>query len=189
MKRQWIVGAALAFGLVAPAWAQETDGADAQIRVPDQLFTPETKALNDLRMWSFDKWLGVRQTNHPLYHYALGAARFRAYLNFCKRHDMNVDMHPIETLAIGNLVNIISAHYEEPEWGAFTGMSDDAIRAFLSDMARDIYAYEFSNAIREQQIAKEASGQINKHYCESIARASFQDYVALRATAKREIGR
>lgn len=193
MKRQ-ILLALGALGLTAalalPASTQDTESTPetGSVSVPDTLFEPETKALNDLRIWSVEKWLGVRQTNHPLYHYPLGAARLRAYLHFCKRHQLNVDMHPIETLAIGNLVEIMSAHYEETEWAAFKDMDEDAIRGFLADMARDLYAYEFANAVTEQTTAKEASGKINKFYCEDIARENFQDYVALRATAKRELG-
>lgn len=185
MRRQLLLALGLATALALPASTQDT----GSFTVPDKLFDPETKALNDLRIWSFEKWLGVRQTNHPLYHYPLGAARFRAYLHFCKRHQLNVDMHPIETLAIGNLVEIISAHYEETEWAAFKDLNDDDIRSFLSDLARDIYAYEYANAVTEQKTAKEASGKINKFYCEDIARENFQDYVALRATAKRQLGR
>jgi hypothetical protein len=171
--------------LANTARAQEADS----VIVPDPLFMPEAKALSDLRLWSFDKWLSVRQTNHPQYHYPLGAVRFRAYLHFCKRHQLNVDMHPVETLANRYLVGSISAHFEEPEWGAFKDMNEDQIRAFLTDLGRDIYAYEFAGAIAAMKTTKDASGKTNKAYCEDIANENFQDYVALRATAKRELGR
>ena len=167
-----------------PASAQEE--AAPEYRVPDRLYEPDTEELAELRQFTTDKWLGVRTTRHQLYGYVRGAAAFRAYVHFCKRHDLNVDMKPINRLAVGNLVEITSAHFEEPQWGKLAGLSDDAIRAFLSDQAQDVYAFEFAHAIEAAKTAQAASGETTVAYCKTIEHERYQDYIGLLATARRQ---
>lgn len=159
------------------------------ITVPDPIFKAENSKLAALRLWSMEKWMTVRKTNHPLYHYALNSARFRAYHNICKRHDLNVDLTLLNELALWNLSEIVIAHYEEPEWANFEGLNEDAIRTFIGDLGQDIYAFEYAVALNDLQDAKELAGSTTKAYCTSIAKENYDSYIVLRATAKRQLGR
>jgi hypothetical protein len=155
--------------------------------VPEDLYTPEVDAFAALRLFTLEQWTRIRLTNHPLYHYVLAAAKFRAYSSYCKRHELNVNMKPINRLVTMNLIEIITSQYEEPEWAKFVGMSDDQAREWLSDMAHDVYAFEFAAALstqNEDRVAKEASTQ---QYCLLIEKQSFADYVGLQATARRQL--
>lgn len=157
--------------------------------IPDPLFEAENEDLASLRTWSLDKWLAVRKTNHPLYHNALGPARFRSYVHMCRRHELNVNMPILNELALKNLSEIIIAHYEETEWSKFGDMSPEDVRTFISDLGQDIYAFEFATSIAERREAKERGNMTTQTYCASIAKENQDNYIALRATAKRQLGR
>ncbi len=157
--------------------------------IPDPLFEAEDPDLAALRSWSMDKWMAVRKTNHPLYHNALGAARFRSYVYFCRRHELNVNMPVLNELALKNLSNIIIAHFEETEWSKFGDMDPADVRRFLSDLGQDIYAFEYAMAITEKNEAKARQEMTTQSYCASIAKENQDNYIALRATAKRQLGK
>ncbi|NVJ99179.1 MAG: hypothetical protein HWE25_13575 [Alphaproteobacteria bacterium] len=160
-----------------------------RVEVPDPLFVAETKDKADLRAWSIDKWQAVRKTNHPLYTYAMGTTRFRAYQQYCKRHRLNVDLAVLNEMALGNLSEIIVAHYEETEWVKLQGQNPDEIRSFVADLGQDIYAFEYATALGEIGAEKEKAGLTTKAYCDGIAQEYQDSYIALRATAKRRLGK
>lgn len=176
--------------LLILAFSQLAAAQDTQdFTIPDPLFEAESEDLATLRTWSMNKWLAVRKTNHPLYHNALGTTRFGAYVHFCKRHELNVNMPLLKEMALKNLSEIIVAHYEETEWTKFGDMAPEAIRGFISDLGQDIYAFEYATAIAERREAKEREGMTTQAYCTSIAKESQDNYIVLRATAKRQLGR
>ena len=155
--------------------------------VPRDLFMPEAKGFAKLRAFTLDHWTRIRLTNHPLYHYVLSAAKFRAYFTYCKRNDLNVDMGPINKLSLMNLIEIVSAQYEEPEWANFVGLSDDQTRQYLADVSHDVYAFEFAAALsvqNEDRVKMEATTQ---QYCLLVEKKNFDEYIGLLATAKRQL--
>ncbi|WP_262689901.1 hypothetical protein [Kordiimonas aestuarii] len=155
--------------------------------VPHDLFQPEPKDFAKLRVFTLDQWTRIRLTNHPLYHYVLAAAKFRAYYTYCKRNDLNVDMVPISKLSIMNLIEIISAQYEEPEWAKFIGMTDDQTRQYLADLAHDVYAFEFAAALSEQNEERVKMEATTQQYCLLVEKKNFDEYIGLLATAKRQL--
>jgi hypothetical protein len=155
--------------------------------VPEDLFTPENDEFAGLRMFTLEQWTRIRLTNHPLYQYVLSAAKFRAYATYCKRHELNVNLKFINRLVTMNLIEIITAQYEEPEWAKFVGMSDDQTREWLSDMAHDVYAFEFAAALSEQNEDREDKEASTQQYCLLVEKQSFADYVGLLATARRQL--
>lgn len=183
------VCAILAITFSSSALRAQENAETTEIHVPDPLFKAESAALSELRRWSLDKWQMVRKTNHPLYHNALGVIRFRTYIQLCRRTDLKVDMATLDEMAAANLSEIVAAHYEEPEWAKFSGMPDDAIRTYLADVGQDIYAFEYAMALTEQRTAKDLSEQTTKAFCTGIAKENHDNYIALRATAKRQLGR
>lgn len=182
----------------APAFAQEKDidesGKDRlnvgdlpHYDVPEDLYTPEGDSFAALRLFTLEQWTRIRLTNHPLYHYVLSAAKFRAYSSYCKRHELNVNMKPINRLATMNLIEIITSQYEEPEWAKFVGMTDDQTRAWLSDMAHDVYAFEFAAALSTQNEDRESKEASTQQYCLLVEKQSSADYIGLAATARRQL--
>lgn len=169
----------------APVAAQE----EQTYTVPDPIFEMENAALAELRGWSLDKWFTVRTTNHPLYTYAMETVRFRAYQHICRRHDLNVDMTTLNEVAVGNLSEVIAAHYEEAEWLKFGNMSERDIRTFIADVGHDIYAFEYASALADIRATKEETGDTTKAFCTGIAKEYQDSYIALRATARRKLAR
>ncbi|WP_417450033.1 hypothetical protein [Kordiimonas sp.] len=155
--------------------------------VPRNLFEAEEAGLAKLRTFTLDQWSRIRLTNHPLYHYVLAAAKFRAYINYCKRHDLNVDMAPINKLALMNLIEINSAQYEEPEWANFVGKEDNDTKRYLWDVSHDVYAFEFAAALADMGVSRTEIGATIQQYCLTIAKPNFEEYVGLLATAKRQL--
>ncbi|WP_417461614.1 hypothetical protein [Kordiimonas sp.] len=155
--------------------------------VPEGLFQPEDKGLADLRVFTMEQWTRIRLTNHPLYHYVLAASKFRAYVNYCKRHDLNVDLVPINSLIHMNLTEIITAQWEEPEWAKFVGKEDDTTREYIRDVAFDVYAFEFAAALADLSANRKELGTTVQQYCLTIAKPYYEEYIGLRATAMRQL--
>jgi hypothetical protein len=162
---------------------------DGSFPIPDPLFEAESPGLAQVRAWSMDKWMAVRKTNHPLYHNALGPARFRSYVYFCRRHELNVNMPILNEMALKNLSEIIVAHFEETEWSKFGAMDKADVRRFIGDLGQDIYAFEYATAIAERREAQDRLEMTTQAYCASISKENQDNYIALRATAKRQLGR
>lgn len=155
--------------------------------VPPNLFLPEDEGLASLRVFTMEQWTRIRLTNHPLYHYVLAASKFRAYVNYCKRHDLNVDLIPINSLVHMNLTEIITAQWEEPEWAKFVGKEDDVTRNYIRDVGFDVYAFEFAAALADLSANRKELGTTIQQYCLTIAKTNYEEYVGLRATAMRQL--
>ncbi|WP_262695769.1 hypothetical protein [Kordiimonas aquimaris] len=150
------------------------------------LMIPEN--TEDLRVVSLELWLKFQRTNQRLYNYIREAAEFRAYLHVCKRHDLNVNLRPINKLSARNLQQIILAHYEEPEYAVIEALDRPAQATLMDDIAGDIYAFEYGHRIAELRATITASEQTNQSFCATIADEHFKKYVALLATAKNIFG-
>ena len=146
---------------------------------------PIPENAEDLRVLSLTLWLKFQRTNQRLYNYVREAAEFRAYLHVCKRHDLNVNLQPINALSALNLQQVIIAHYEEPEFAVLETLDKPTQANLMKDIAGDIYAFEFGYKVAEQQAAITASKTTNQTFCAKIADDHFKKYVALLATAKR----
>jgi len=145
---------------------------------------PVPKNLTDLKNVSLTYWLKFRKTNQRLYNYINEATEFHAYLNVCKRHDLNVTMDMIMRQANLNLQASIPAHYEEPEFALLDPMTKAEQQVFLDDMSSDLYAFEYGNRIALLDAKVAESGKSKKVYCEGIKDEYFKKYVALLATAR-----
>lgn len=148
---------------------------------------PVPQNLQDLKNLSLDFWLKFRQTNQRLYDYVNEAAEFHAYQFVCKRHDLNVQMGPVTKLAQKYLQATIPAHYDEPEFALLEKLTKTAQQDFLDDMSSDVYAFEFGMRVAQLRAKTRDSGKTKKVYCADI-RKNYQDsYIALLATAKRNL--
>lgn len=150
------------------------------------LMIPENP--DDLRVVSLELWLKFQLTGQRLYNFVREAAEFRAYLNVCKRHDLNVNMKPINAHAERNLQQIIIAHYEEPEYSVLEAMKKEDQARLMQDIASDLYAFEFGYRVATQRANIASSGKTNQTFCSAIADEYFKKYVALLATANKTLG-
>ncbi len=147
------------------------------------MWTPENVA--DLRIISQEWWQRFRRTNQRLYKYVGEAAEFRAYLQVCKRHDLNVDMTPINELSSSHLQQILLALFKEAEYGILETLNKDQQAALMTDVAGDAYGFEYGYRIARQTAVIAASGGTTNAYCGQVEETNFKKYIALRATAKR----
>lgn len=150
------------------------------------LMIPENK--DDLRVVSLELWLKFQRTGQRLYNFIRESSEFRAYIHVCKRHDLNVNMKPINALSERNLQQIILAHYEEPEYAVLEALEKSEQADLMIDIASDIYAFEYGYRIAEQRGEIAASGKTNQSFCAVIADEYFKKYVALLATANKALG-
>lgn len=149
---------------------------------------PVPQNLTDLKNVSLTFWLKFRKTNQILYTYVNEAAEFHAYLNVCKRHELNIRMDLIMQLANINLQASIPAHYDEPEFGLLDPMSKTDQQAFLDDMSSDLYAFEYGRQVALLERAVTDSGKTSKSFCEGPIREEYaKKYIALLATAKKRL--
>ncbi|MFC3052921.1 hypothetical protein [Kordiimonas pumila] len=148
---------------------------------------PIPKNLNDLKNISLTYWLKFRKTNQQLYNYINEAAEFHAYLNVCKRHELHISMDLIVRQANINLQAAIPAHYDEPEFGLLDPLSKEDQQAYLDDMSSDLYAFEYGYrvALLDEKVAK--ADETSKVFCETIQEEYYKKYVALLATARRNL--
>ena len=165
------------------ASAQVREGLDPFNEDRGGLLLPENP--EDLRVLSLDLWLKFQRTNQRLYNYIREAAEFRAYLHVCKRHDLNVDLKPINALSALHLQQIILAHYEEPEFQVLEALEKAEQARLMQDIAGDIYAFEFGHKVAEQKAEIVSLKVTNQTFCANVADDHFKKYVALLATAKR----
>ncbi|WP_417465483.1 hypothetical protein [Kordiimonas sp.] len=180
----------LGTGAVAQQYAPKEKASVLDVphyEVPEQLFLPEDKGLAELRVFTMEQWTRIRLTNHTLYHYVLAASKFRAYVNYCKRHDLNVDLTPINRLVHMNLTEIITAQWEEPEWAKFVGKEDNTTRDYIRDLAFDVYAFEFAAALADLSTERNELGSTVQQYCLTIAKPYYDEYIGLQATARRQL--
>ncbi|TNE63890.1 MAG: hypothetical protein EP335_08820 [Alphaproteobacteria bacterium] len=148
------------------------------------------KALQDieeLRSFSLSLWPRFRDTNQQYYTYVRAATDFRAYLDVCKRHDLNVHLESVNRLAVRYLEEIVTAHYEEPEWAKLEGKTDAEKKALITDFANDVLAFEYGLTLVAFREKAKATGLSDKQYCESIVREYQNKYIALLATARRQL--
>lgn len=141
----------------------------------------------ELRLVSHELWLKFQRTNQRLYNFVREDAEFRAYLHVCKRHDLNVDMRPIGELSSRYLQQILLAHYEEPEYAVLEALEKQAQADLMLDLAGDIAAFEYGFQIADLRNQIKSSGSTNQAHCTSISDTYFKKYVALLATAKRQV--
>ncbi len=144
------------------------------------------KNVTDLRIISQEWWQRFRLTNQRLYKYIGEAAEFRAYLQVCKRHDLNVDMAPINDLSSRHLQQILLALFKEAEYGILETLSKEQQAELMADVASDAYSFEYGYRIARQTAVIDVSGGTTNLYCGQVEETNFKKYIALRATAKRE---
>ena len=143
------------------------------------------KNVADLRIISQEWWQRFRLTNQRLYKYIGEAAEFRAYLQVCKRHDLNVDMAPINELSSNHLQQILLALFKEAEYGILETQSKEQQAELMADVASDAYSFEYGYRIALQTAVIAVSGDTTNTYCGLVEETNFKKYIALRATAKR----
>ncbi|MEX0298688.1 MAG: hypothetical protein AB3N28_06435 [Kordiimonas sp.] len=154
---------------------------DTRIGMP----TPET--LQDMKDHSVDLWIKSRQSNIQVFRFVNEVAELRAYLFVCKRHHLNLEMNPLAELSSKYLQAVLPAQYDEPELQLLENFDKDQQQVFLEDMAQDIYAFEFGMRVAQQNVKIKDSGLTKKAFCDTVDANYFKAYVALRATAKREL--
>lgn len=158
----------------------------SDIVIDERAGLPIPEKPEDLRLITVEIWQRTRQTNQRLYSFAREAAQFRGYYNICRRHELNVDIEPINALAMRNLQQILLAHYEEPELAVLEAMPEEAQGPFVLDLAGDLYAFEYGSASTTILDAIAKSGDTRQTFCKRIAEENYNKYIALRATTKRE---
>jgi len=151
----------------------------------NDMWTP--KNVTDLRLISQEWWQKFRRTNQRLYKYVGEAAEFRAYLQVCKRHDLNVDMAPINDLSNSHLQQILLALFKEAEYRILETLGKEQQAELMADVASDAYSFEYGYRIARQTAVIAVSGDTTNAYCGQVEETNFKKYIALRATAKREI--
>tara|TARA_R110002096_G_scaffold299538_3_gene494293 strand:+ start:135 stop:704 length:570 start_codon:yes stop_codon:yes gene_type:complete len=148
---------------------------------------PTPKNLLDMKDHSVDLWIKSRQSNIQVFRYVNEVAELRAYLFVCKRHDLNLKMSRLAQLASRYLQAVVPAQYDEPELQLLETFTKPEQQAFLEDMAEDIYAFEFGMRVAMQDQRISDSGKTKKSFCDTIENEYFRAYVALLATANREL--
>ena len=143
--------------------------------------------VTDLRLVSQDWWLKFRKTNQQLYNFVGEAAEFRAYLFVCKRHDLNVGMVGINALSNRNLQQILLALFKEAEYGILEAHTKEQQAEIMADIASDAYSFEYGYRVARQTAVISVSGKTTNNYCQQTEDLNFKKYIALRATAKRQI--
>lgn len=151
----------------------------------DGMWVP--KNITDLRLISQEWWQKFRRTNQRQYKYVGEAAEFRAYLQVCKRHELNVDMESINALSNRHLQQILLALFKEAEYGIIESHTKEQQAELMADLASDAFSFEFGYRIAQQTAIINVSGGTTNNHCEQVEQVNFQKYIALRATAKREI--
>lgn len=144
--------------------------------------TPE-----ELKSVSMSLWLKFRRTNQALYNFIRESSEFKAYAHACKRHDLNVNLAPINQLAHRNLQQIILAHYEEPDYAVLEAMPKQAQADLMKDIASDLYGFEYGYRVAQQDSVIKTNGITTNNYCIQVEGANYQKYIALLATAKRQL--
>lgn len=145
------------------------------------------KNIAELRLISQEWWQQFRRTNQRQYKYIGEAADFRAYLQVCKRHELNVDMESIHALSIRHMQQILLALFKEAEYAIIETLTKEQQAALMADLASDAYSFEFGYRIAHQRAIINVSGGTTNNYCVQVEKGNFDKYIALRATAKREI--
>ncbi len=140
----------------------------------------------ELRLVSLDLWLKFRRTNQRLYSYINEAAEFRAYSYLCKRHDLNVNLEPINQLVDRHLQQIIIAHYDEPDYAVLEKLSKAEQAELMTDISGDLYAFEYGYRVAQQNSVIETAGSTTNNYCSQAEKTYYQKYIALLATARRQ---
>lgn len=173
------------FSFFAPAsmafQGKTNNNLDIRIGMP----TPEN--LLDMKDHSVDLWIKSRQSNIQVFRYVNEAAELRAYLFVCKRHDLNLKMNRLAQLASRYLQAVVPAQYDEPELQLLETFTKSEQQDFLEDMAEDIYAFEFGMRVAMQDQRISESGKTKKTFCDTIEDEYFRAYIALLATANREL--
>lgn len=175
---------ALVLGTTHNAIAQQinpNNNLDTRIGMP----TPET--LQDMKDHSVDLWIKSRQSNIQVFRFVNEVAELRAYLFVCKRHHLNLNMNPLAELSSKYLQAVLPAQYDEPELQLLENFSKADQQTFLEDMAEDIYAFEFGMRVAQQNVKIKDSGKTKKSFCETVDADYFKAYIALLATAKKEL--
>lgn len=145
------------------------------------------KTVEELRVISQEWWQQFRRTNQRQYKYIGEAAQFRAYLQVCKRNDLNVNMESINTLSNRHMQQILLAIFKEAEYAIIETLDKEQQAALMADLASDAYGFEFGYRIAHQRAIINVSGGTTNNYCAQVEKDNFDKYIALRATAKREI--
>ena len=140
----------------------------------------------ELQSISLDLWLKFRRTRQNLYHYIREASEFRAYSFLCKRHDLNVNMTPINAVVSRNLQQIIIAHYEEPDYEVLESISKEEQAILMKDIASDLYSFEYGYQLSAQQSLIENADATTNNYCVQAEDTFYGKYIALLATARRQ---
>ena len=190
--RHYFASLTIALSLLLPAFSAVSMAQDS---VPnrDPRFVDNTRGNipiptnpQELQLISLDLWLKFRRTKQNLYHYIRESSEFRAYSHLCKRHDLNVNMVPINTLVIRNLQQIILAHYEEPDYEILERMSKPEQATLMADIASDIYSFEYGYQLSAQQSLIENAKATTNNYCVQAEDTFYGKYIALLATARRQ---
>lgn len=179
-----LLGSSLFLAATLPLHAQakiQSNNLDIRIGMP----TP--KNLLDMKEHSIDLWIKSRTSRLTLFNYINEAADLRAYLFVCKRHDLNLNMGKLAQLSSKYLQAVIPAQYDEPELQLLEKFTKAEQQAFLEDVADDIYAFEFGMRVALQDMKIKESGKTKKSFCEGIKNDYFQAYIALLATANRQL--
>ncbi|MBL4837106.1 MAG: hypothetical protein JKY34_05965 [Kordiimonadaceae bacterium] len=148
---------------------------------------PVPKTLADLKVLSLDFWLKYRTTNQSYYRYVNEAAEFHSYIYVCKRHELNIQMGPITSLATQYLSAAIPAHYDDPEQAVLAPLSAAEQTAFINDMSSDLYAFELGHRIAAQTRKVKESGKSKPVYCKGVKNKYYKSYVALLASARKRL--
>lgn len=165
---------------------QQTPNRDPRIIDSTRGNIPIPTNPEELRLVSLDLWLKFRRTNQQLYNYITEASEFRAYSHLCKRHDLNVNLAPINALVSRHLQQILLAHYEEPDYAILEAMSKNEQASLMQDMAADLYGFEYGYRLsRAQSLIEDASATTN-NYCVQAEKTYYGKYIALLATARRQ---
>lgn len=195
-----MIAQVLSFTLMAtialPLSAQQSSSGTEQAQsVPDRdpRFVDNTRgnipiptSPEDLRHVSLELWLKFRRTNQRLYNYIKEAADFRAYAYLCKRHDLNVNLEPINSLVSRHLQQIILAHYEEPDYAVLETLGKEDQGRLMTDIASDLYGFEYGYRLSAQQSAITAASSTTNNYCVQVQDTHYGKYIALLATARRQ---
>ncbi|PCI64640.1 MAG: hypothetical protein COB37_00815 [Kordiimonadales bacterium] len=148
---------------------------------------PIPQNLQDMKNLSLSLWIKFRATNQRYYRFVNEAAEFHAYSDLCKRHDLNISMDKITTVAHRFIEATIPAHYDDAEFVILDSLSKDELRAFTSDMSSDVYAFEYGYRLATLTQTIKKSRKSKKEFCKVNADRYKGSYFGLFASARRAL--
>ncbi len=185
LLRNVIIVTILLLSLSLEITAKETSQDYALDEIADHGGLPIPKNLEDLRNFSVNLWFKFHTTLEKNYVFINNVAKYRAYLNVCKRYNISLKIDPLTKASKLRAKTLIFAHFQNEDLDIFNSMDDAEQAAFLDEIAGDVISFEYGRrVVLFQNIVKE-SDSTRLAYCKNNEKNYRDDYVALGIIARR----